>query len=68
MARALRRFWRRLRAEAAEAWADTNRANTLLAERRQTWRSTTAMRWVNTAQGPRLVGAVLPTGGPPSGH
>jgi hypothetical protein len=64
MAHRLERFWRRLRAEAVEAWTDTNRANALLAERRQTWRSSATMRWVNTAHGPRLVGAVLPTSRP----
>ena len=61
MAHRIERFWRRFRAEAVEAWADTKRANALLAQRRQLDVRPAAMRWVNTARGPRLVGAVLPT-------
>lgn len=61
MGERLEAFWRRLRVEVARAWADTNQANALLAERRQTIRPAGPMRWVDTMRGPRLVGSVLPT-------
>jgi hypothetical protein len=57
----LTRLWRRFTTEAAEAWADTNRASALLAEHQQAWRTTATLRWINTGTGPRLVGSVLPT-------
>ncbi len=56
----LARFWRRVRSEATEAWTDSNRASALLQERRQVWRTSAQLRWVNTSTGPRLIGSVIP--------
>jgi hypothetical protein len=58
------RFWRRLRAEAAEAWRDSNRASALMREHQEAWRTNTTLHWVNTRHGPRLMGSRLPTSRP----
>jgi hypothetical protein len=62
------RLLRRVGHEVVEAWQDSNRASALMRERQQFWRTAAPLHWIDTANGPRLVGSRLPRSNPQPGH